>query len=183
MVRLVTIERKKLDANGLYGVVIAQSAALTLLHQEIDFQFDGYMVMRTRDITRCDPSESGDYCRRLMRLEGLWKTAPRWVRKLSIGGWPELVSDLVGRVVIVEDEVRETFHIGPLLEAQSKHALIHHFDPCGRLQEVNKVAYSRITAVRFGDRYSTIHSRYLSADGRPAPRKTRLNPAGTLRSR
>ncbi len=169
MSRLVTIERKKLDPNRYHGVIVAQSPGLLLLHQEYDFQFDGYVAMRTKDITLCTSSESGDYCERLMRREGLWERVPQWVKKLSIGGWPELVADLVGKVVILEDEVRESFSIGPLLEAHAKHAVIHYFDGCGRLEDIEKVPYSRITLVRFGDRYSTIHAKYLRSEGQPIP--------------
>jgi hypothetical protein len=167
MSSLVTIEREKLDPDRLYRVIIGQSPALTLMHQEYDFQFDGYVALRTKDISLCTSSESNDYCERLMRREGLWERAPQWVRKLSIGGWPELLADLVGRVVIVEDEVRDSFCIGPLLEAQAKHAAVHYFDGCGQLQDVVKVPYSRITSVRFGDRYSTIHAKHLVAAGQP----------------
>jgi hypothetical protein len=167
MFRLVTIERKRLDLNRLYGVIVARSSALLLLHQEYDFQFDGYCVIRTRDITLCNTSESNDYCQRLMRSEGLWKQAPSWVKKLSIGGWPELLADLVGRVVILEDESRGNFYVGPVLETGSKHVRLHYFDGCGRLGTVEKLAYSRITTARFGDRYSTIHAKYLTLVGQP----------------
>jgi hypothetical protein len=83
MSSLVTIERKKLDANRCYGVIVKQTPVLTLLHYEYDFQFDGYMVIRTKDMTLCDSSESNDYCARLMRREGLWEPVPRWVKKLD----------------------------------------------------------------------------------------------------
>jgi hypothetical protein len=180
MNKLVTIERKKLDPNRCYGVIVAQSPALTLLHYYYDFEFDGYMVIRTKDITRCESSESNDYCQRLMRRENLWETVPRWVKTLSIVGWRELISGLAGKVVILEDEVRETFYIGPLVEAQTKHAAIHYFDVCGRLQDVEKLAYSRITVMKFGDRYSTIHAKYLSSAGGPAaPSRPGLRPKDT----
>jgi hypothetical protein len=45
--RLVTIERRKLDPHHLYGVNVAQSPTRMLLHREHDFQFDGYMAIRT----------------------------------------------------------------------------------------------------------------------------------------
>jgi hypothetical protein len=167
MSRLVTIERKKLDPHRSYGVIVAQSPALTLVHREVDFLFDGYLVIRTKDITLCDSFDSNDYCRRLMRREGLWEAVPRWVKNLSIRGWPELIANLVGRVVILEDEVRDSFHIGPILEAQGKHVAIHYFDPCGRLRDVEKLPYSRITSMRFGDRYSTTHAKYLTPDDPP----------------
>ena len=178
MGKLVTIERKKLDPNRCYGVIVSQSVALTLLHCEDDFQFDGYMVMRTKDITLCKSTKSNDYGERLMRREGLWENIPQWVKKLSIGGWPDLIADLVGKVVIIEDEVREGFHIGPLLEAQAKHATIHYFDGCGQLQDVERVAYSRITSVKFGDRYSTIHAKYLRTPSRDRSRARRAKGYG-----
>ena len=159
---LVTIERIKLDPNRVYGVIVAQSPALTLLHHEYDLQFDEYMVVRTRDISLCTSSESNEYCERLMRREGLWQRVPRWVKSLPVGGWPELVADLVGKVVSLEDEIKEEFYIGPIREAQAKHAAIHYFDGCGQLQEVEKVAYRRITLLRFGNRYCTIHAKYMS---------------------
>ncbi len=165
--RLVTIERKKLDPDRCYGVVVARSKALTLVHVEYDFQFDGYTVFRTKDITRCDSSDTNDYRQSLMKREGLWEVVPRWVKNLSIEGWPDLIADLVGKVVILEDEVREGFHIGPVLEAQAKHAAIHYFDGCGCLQDVERIAYSRITSLKFGDRYSSIHAKYLTLDGQP----------------
>jgi hypothetical protein len=168
MNRLVTIERKRLDPHRLYGIILARSPALMLLHHVYDFQFDGYYVVRTKDITLCNSSDSDDYCQRLMRREGLWERAPRSVRKLSIGGWSELLANLVGKVVILEDEVRKSFHIGPLLQADAKHVTIHYFDGCGCLKDVEKVACSRITSARFGDRYTTIHSKYLTSKGQPS---------------
>jgi hypothetical protein len=165
--RLVTIERKKIEGHRIYGVIVAQSANLTLLHQEFDFQFDGYMVIRNRDITLCESSESNDYSRRLMKREGLWKATPRWVRNLPLESWSELIAGFIGKVVIIEDEKSEDFSIGPILEARSKHVMIHYFDGCGILKDVEKVAYSRITSMKFGDRYSTIHAKYLTAAGPP----------------
>lgn len=32
------------------------------------------------------------------------------------------------------------------------------FDGCGQLQDVEKAPYSRMTSLRFGDRYSTTHA-------------------------
>jgi hypothetical protein len=167
MTRLVTIERKKLDPNRAYGIIIAQSPALTLVHWVYDFQFDGYWVCRTKDITLCESPETNAHWLRLMRREGLWETVPRWIKHLSIEGWPELITDLVGRVVILEDEVRGNYHIGPILEAQAKRVVYHYFDTFGRLQDVEKVPYSHITSMQFGNRYTTIYAKYLTSDGQP----------------
>lgn len=171
MSRLVTIERKKLDPEPYHGVVVARTPALILVHREYDFQFDGYLVLRTKDVSRCDSSDSNDYSQRLMRREGLWEAIPRWVKHLSIGSWSELIGDLIGKVVILEDEVRGYFHIGPILEAQARHVVVHYFDGCGRLGDVEKLPYTRITSMMFGDRYSTTHAKYLTSEGQPVASK------------
>jgi hypothetical protein len=163
MGKLVTIEREGLDPHHCYGMVIARSPKLLLFHQEINFQFDGYMVIRVRDITRCESSDSNDYTERLMRRERLWESVPRWIRSLPESGWPELIGAMVGKVVILEDESEnEEFWIGPILEARARYARLHWFDSLGRFRDVERVPYRRITSMKFGDRYSTIHAKYLS---------------------
>ncbi len=151
MQKIVTIERGRLDPNRAYGVIVAQSPSLTLVHQLDDFQFNGYFVVRTKDITSCETSRGNDYSRRIMRREWLWEAVQPRVKKLSVTGWPELIGDIVGKVVILEDEVGDEFYIGPILEAQNKRVLIHNFDCCGRFMEVENVPYGRITSMTFGD--------------------------------
>ena len=53
---LVTIERKRLDPHRLYGVIVNESEQLICLHREVDFQLDGYVFIRKKDITSrmCD---------------------------------------------------------------------------------------------------------------------------------
>ncbi|MGE3819182.1 MAG: hypothetical protein AB7I30_07075, partial [Isosphaeraceae bacterium] len=142
---LVTIRRKRFDREPIRGVIVGRSATLTMLHKTIDFQFDGFVVVRDQDVSERESGESDMAFRRIMRGEGLWETAPRWVKRLPIEDWPGLLSRFVGSVVILEDESRGEFWIGRVVEVLSKHASIHYFDVCGRLRNVEKVPYRQIT--------------------------------------
>src|ERR1051325_5073792 len=47
-----TFERQQIDPNRLYGSIVAESESLILIHREDDFQFNGYQVIRRRDISK-----------------------------------------------------------------------------------------------------------------------------------
>ena len=157
-----TFQRKRLDRNRIFGVAVAESEELLLIHQEFDFLFDGFVVVRQRDVTRRLASEANAHCMRLMRQERLWSPVPRWVRSLPLDGWQALLGALVGRIVIIENESRNDFFIGPLLGVDARRARIRWFDGCGRLGAVEHVRLDRVTAVRIATRYAEIHGRHLS---------------------
>ena len=101
MGRLVTIEPQKLTRIACYGVIVGQSPALTLPHYENDFQFDGYFVIRTKDITFA-PSESNDYCERPIDWYALSeKVLPE---SLDVGGWSRACSPTSSASVTTQSE-------------------------------------------------------------------------------
>ncbi|MFO1023303.1 MAG: hypothetical protein U0903_21825 [Planctomycetales bacterium] len=158
---LTTFERKKVDSHRLYGEIISESEDLILFREEDDFQFDGFRVIRRRDLTSLSTTESNQYCEKLMRKEGLWKKAPSFVRRLPVKNWNVLLTALIGRNVIIENERLEDFRIGPVLDCDEKHVWIHYFDPLGCWMDLERVSLSRITSVQFATRYLEIHSKYL----------------------
>lgn len=164
---LQTFERRKIDPHRLYGVVVAESDNLLLIQREYEFEFDGYQVLRRRDITKAYSSKSNDYCARLMKAEGLWKSPPKRIRSLPLSDWRTLLTALAGQPVVIENESNGEFFIGPILECDARSVCIHHFDGCGQWENVERVAYRGITCVQIGGRYITIHSRHLP----PRPEK------------
>ncbi len=59
---LVTIERSRIDPYKLYGRIVAEGDYLIALQREIDFQFDGFIFIRKRDVTkRIEGTESQRY--------------------------------------------------------------------------------------------------------------------------
>ena len=158
---IVTIERLKVDPNRLYGVVVGESDKLILIQREYDFQFDGYIAIRRRDITKSYTSESNQYCAGLMKKDGLWKTPTKAARTLPLADWQTLLGALVGQPVIIENERTGDFFIGPVVDGTARSVRICNFDGCGRWQKFERVPYRSITSVQFGSRYITVHSRHL----------------------
>ncbi|HWB14720.1 MAG TPA: hypothetical protein VG826_36190 [Pirellulales bacterium] len=159
--RILTVERKRIDGHRLYGVVVGESNALILLHEEDDFQFDGYTVIRRKDISRSFFSDSNDYCAKLMRKEGRWEAVPRHVKKLPLDSWASLLSQFVGKVVILKNERTDEFYIGPVEEITKTGVVVRHFDGCGEWTGKERVPFSKITCMMFGNRYSTTHEKHL----------------------
>jgi hypothetical protein len=158
---LYTFERRQIDPNRLYGLVVSESKSLILIKYENDFQFDGYMVIRRCDVSKSYKSDSDSYCESLMRKEGLWKNPSKAIRSLPLKDWRVLLTSLIGKPVIIENERRGDFYIGPVIACEEHSVLIHYFDGCGQWQKVERVQYRGITSVKFGNRYSTIHYRHL----------------------
>ncbi len=159
--QLVTVERRRIDRHRLYGVVVGQSDALMLLHLVYDLQFDGYSVIRRKDITKSFSCDSNDYCAKLMRKERRWEPVPRRIKKLSLDSWCSLLSQFVGKVVILENERTDGFCIGPVVKITETGVVVRNFDGCGAWTGPDRVPYSKITHMKFADRYSTTHEKYL----------------------
>lgn len=157
-----TFERRKIEPNRFHGVVVSESDALIMIHLEEDFDFNnGYIVIRRKDVSKSYLSESNDYCEKLIRQEGLWKRPSKVVRMLPLADWKSLMTALSGKIVIIENERKRDFLIGPIVACDDKSASIHYFNGCGQWQEIERVPYRSITAVKIGSRYANIHSRHL----------------------
>lgn len=159
---ITTFIRKKIEDNKLYGFVIKESDELLLMAKQYDFQFDGYKVVRKKDITHREISDSNRYCAKLMRREKAWVKVPTWVRGLDLDSWPSLLRCIKTKVVILHNETIDGgFYIGPVLSLGSKKVELGWFDGEGNWGSPDTIQYSKITACDFLDRYSTIHSKYL----------------------
>jgi hypothetical protein len=98
-----------------------------------------------------------------MRKEGLWKNPAKAIRSLPLSNWRSLLAALSGKLVIIENEQKGDFFIGPVVDCSSRAAAIHCFDGCGKWQEIERVPYRAITSVEFGNRYIRVHGRHLSS--------------------
>jgi hypothetical protein len=158
---LHTFERREIDPHHLYGLLVAESESLLLIQREYDFEFDGYVVIRRQDISKSFVSESNSYGEQLMRKERLWKNPAKAIRSLPLSDWKTLLTALSGKLVIIENERKGDFFIGPIVDCDHRAVEIHCFDGCGKWQEIERVPYRAITSVQFGCRYIRIHGRHL----------------------
>ena len=160
---LVTIERSKIDSQPLYGITVAESNLLICLQREVDFEFDGYVFIRKRDITdRIEGTESQKYHERLMRKEGLWQAPSRFAKNLPLGNWHELLLSLTGKPVLIANERKGDCWIGILKSSTTATTTMHCFDAMGFFDETSvPIPLRSITSVQFGDRYTSIHFKHL----------------------
>ena len=161
MTIIETIKRDKLDANALYGVVTVESPKLLCLHREYDFQFDGYVIVRTKDITKRYVCDSNNYCSKIMRKEKLWVKSSTFAQGIDLSSWRSALIGLENKTISIQDEKDEDFWIGKLVKINNTTLVIRHFDGVGKWIGEFSVPYSRITMVCFDNRYSRIHGKYL----------------------
>ena len=162
---LITVERSRIDPNRIHGQVVAESAFLLALQFEFDFQFDGFIFVRKRDITkRIEGTESQRYNSSIMRKEGFWKTPPKSITNLPLESWNDLVMALVDKPAIIENERKGDVWVGVLKGCTKTAAMIHYFSPTGIFDEtIDRVRFSSISALRYGDRYTSTHFKYLKS--------------------
>jgi len=69
---------------------------------------------------------------------------------------------MVGKPVLIENERKGDCWIGILISSTSSNAKIHCFDVLGVMDDDTvSVSLRSITAVQFGDRYTSIHFKHL----------------------
>jgi hypothetical protein len=126
-------------------------------------------VLRQRDLTQAGTSDWERHGEKIMRAEKLWQNPPESVRELPLDDWRALLTAFIGKTVIVENERKEDFLIGPVVSCGERTVKLHHFDAEGVWGDVERMPYRDITCVQFGDRYSTLHAKHLPP--RPEPTK------------
>ena len=160
--RLSEIERSRIDDRRIYGLVVKETDSLVLIHRVVDFLFDGILVIRQKDITdRINGSSRELRYENIMRAEGLWKTAGRFVNNLPILDWKELLDALIGKPVLIENETNSSCWIGVVEICGEKKVSLRCFDSLGVPDnDLTQVPYRNITAAQFGDRYTQLQSKY-----------------------
>jgi hypothetical protein len=161
---LVTIERKRLDTHRLYGVIVNESEQLICLHREVDFQLDGYVFIRKKDITSrtCD-TPSHKYTEALMRKEGFWLKPDRFVQQLDIESWETTVTALIGKPVMVENENKSALTWVGIVDACTRTiATVHCFDGLGVFDDdADRIPLRSVTSIQYGNRYTQTHYKHL----------------------
>jgi hypothetical protein len=156
------ILRPSVDDNALYGYVLKVSDQLTLIAEEDDFILDGYKVIRNSDIDFCKPTSSTMYCTRIMKKENI-TLDPNISLQINLTNWATLFADLrkQDEFVIVENEFKDDFLIGPIRRVNKKSVTIDYFDGNGKWCAPQNISYADVTSVSFASRYIKMHRKYL----------------------
>lgn len=161
---LFSYKREKCDNYNNYSMLLDISDTLILGLHEDDFMFNGFEIMRLKDITRAEFQD--DYYNNIIKKEGLLDNII--IPNIRLDSWQTVFEDLqsLGNNLIIEKESLDKdeceFWIGKILRVYKNSVHIHHFDADGIWDDgYFIIQYSVITSVTFGSRYVDIFSKYL----------------------
>ena len=162
---VITIRREPLDPYSIGAFVVHVGIDLVLVQNVTDFSSDGYKVLRIGDISRIERGGSDKVYERILRSEGI-VTEIAAPFKINLSNWRSAIGAINGqsRNMTIEDENPddELFLIGRVTRLSLQSLSIRPFDPLARWELSDRVIpYSRITAVTFDDRYTTLYSKYV----------------------
>jgi|GEM_PF-713188 hypothetical protein len=155
--------RKRVDFYSCFGYFCNVGSDLAMVIDEDDFIFDGYHIIRLRDITEIEPKN--DYYDYILEQEGLKSKIV--VPKIRLDSWQTVLEDLqsTGKNVIIESESLEKdksqFGIGKIIKTYKTLVHLKHFDADGIWDDgPTIIPYNTITKVIFDSRYVSVFSKY-----------------------
>jgi len=142
------------DPEPLHGYMLAKSKTLTLLQVfNWDFMdFNGYTVLRNRDITRTFLLGPGAFVSRALALKGV---EPTPVEGIDIESWRSLIRTASASfpVITIHQEVLEACFIGRLSLISENSFGLTEIDPGARWNRARSYRFEDLTKVDFGGGY------------------------------
>ncbi len=161
----VKIDRDKINTETIHCIPLLLGWNLLMIRFLDDFQPDGYMFLRTRDITFARSGESERFSEMILEKEGILSQLKE-PSKIDLQNWGTVFKSLqaLGRNIIIECEGIEEgeFYIGKIVEVNNKSVSLLYFNGVGEWDvEPTDILYEEITRVSFDNRYINIMSKYL----------------------
>jgi hypothetical protein len=148
------------------GFILSMSKDFLLIHLDLEFNFNGYAIIRKDGFDGLKRGKFQNARRRIFKEEGLLDSVYGIDVNISLISWQNIFEDLKRNKYIVivecEDKDEPDFIIGPIKRIAGERVNIQNFDPGGQLdRKPTIVKYNEITTVTFGDRYSRTLGSYL----------------------
>ncbi|MBI3865895.1 MAG: hypothetical protein HY290_28810 [Planctomycetia bacterium] len=161
----ITLWREPLVPYSAGAFVVEVGSDLALVQDISDFSSDGYQILRIDDISRIDRGGAEKFLERILQSEGIVTKACAPF-DIELSNWRTAIGAIKSNSqnMIVEDEKPddELFLVGRVTRLSAKSLAIRHFDAVGYWELSDRVVpYSRITAVTFDDRYTTMYSKHV----------------------
>lgn len=161
----IKIRRSKIDPDDLNVIPLAIGQNLVLFQDLYDFDLDGYVIIRIKDITSVIITKSQQFSQFILKEEGILDQ----IRKPSINSvdnWENVLTELsnFGKNIIVECEGMETskFFIGKITAIDKKSLCLLYFNGAGEWdEEPTEILLKDITSISFDSRYINVISKYL----------------------
>ena len=155
------------DGDSFDGVVTHNRRRFIALGQEIDFQFDGMVVLPKGVIKGYRDDKYEQCCNRIIRTNGSLKRfkPPPWIEKCDT--IREVVAQIQMRKIwpCVEILIRKgkdtALYLGPIVELRDIGFVLKCYDAAGVWEKPYELEFNEIFMLKFGDRYSNHFNRYM----------------------
>jgi hypothetical protein len=151
------------------GIIFDQSESLLLIGSFYDFTYDGFVIVRKRDVFEIKNTDSERFFKHILEKEGIFRDVikKREQLKIQLSSLREAVAYLqkIGTPVIIEGKYSkdERFIIGPILEKNDKKVKIRYFNTLGEfdLKPVS-IRFKDVTTIQFDSPYANIFYKYAT---------------------
>lgn len=148
------------------GFPLALDGDLLLVRTVRDFDFDGFAVMRARDVVEVRNGDAERFYREVLRAEARPGGTVR--PEVPLGSWRAVVDAVRARhrFAIVECERVGGFSLGELVADDDDDSAAMHFIRVDGTREsaVTRVPLDDVTLLRFDERYLTLFGRHSVAE-------------------
>lgn len=161
----VVIKRDKIDSAALYGIPLILDHNMVLIQYVYDYEFDGYMILRIKDITSVRSGELERFSEYILKQEGLYDQI-KMPMLTTLHNWKTILEEIkiqYNNILVESEDIEDgEIYIGKIQGLNNYSLEILCFDAMGRWnKEAVTIPYKKITAVRLEDRYTTVISKYV----------------------
>lgn len=153
------------DEDEYTGMPVRISSSLMAIQELDEFHFNGYRILRLKDIVKVRRSRCETTQQKILKSTGELENhdALSWLR---LGSWRSLLSCLKKQkacVCISSGLIKvNVFAIGEIHHLADKTVVLNSFDAHGqRCSPKHRLQYSDITEVLFGDEYSVTFNNFV----------------------
>jgi hypothetical protein len=156
------IERTGIEPHSLDGFVLKAGSELMLVAKFFDFFFDGYTIIRRRDITLRRVNAVERYFTKIIEAENLHREV-EWDIDIPVESWESIFRwlEAQNKFVIVEDGEEGLANIGPMVRVESDFVEIHWFDADGKWGEMGSTPFEDVVSISFDSNYLTYQAKYI----------------------
>lgn len=153
------------------GIIVEQTADLLLMSDTTDFHYDGFTVLRKRDINEIELTDKERFFKKIFDAEGYSAQHIKRYKQLGVklGTFQNTLDQLKqkGLPVIIECKYGRSalFQIGPVLEVTDKRVRIDHFNARGIFDSKPVTTkLKEITTIKFDAPYANTLFKYVKRD-------------------
>ena len=155
------------DGDRYDGVVTQINKSFVVLQEEVDFVFNGILVLPKKSISGYGDNKYDSCCNKILRENGAIRRlrSPHWLT--SCATLHDVLSQLRSRriwpiVEVLFDENKDSaFYIGPVTKIEESHCYLKCYDAAGQWEKEYQLTYEEIFKIEFGSIYCKNFNAYM----------------------